>query len=67
MKIYGILIGDDYEGAVLSWTLFKLKSDALMEANAMANNKDFYEYKFNGVDEWRDEVDYIKVVECELI
>ena len=67
MKIYGVLRGNDFEGGFLRHTLFKLRTDAIMEASAIANNQDYYEYIFNGVDEWSDGSDYIKVIECELI
>ena len=71
MKIYGVFAGNDYEGGSLSHKLFKLKTDALLEANALAvkwNEERNMEYKitYSG-DEWRDKDEYIKVMECKLI
>ena len=70
MKIYAVYHGNDYECGGISGTLFRLKTDAIMEGHAIAA-------RYNGMwsdyqlldcgDEWRDGYDYIKVMEYDLI
>jgi hypothetical protein len=70
MIIYAVCIGCDYEGSNAHSPMFKLKSDAIMEANAIANkyNDEGYKYEFNskhGI--WRDGSDFIIIREYDLI
>ena len=75
MKIYGVCRGDDYEGSGISSPMFKLKSDALMECNALArkyNEENDMNYQLLNNDRydngwWRDESEYIRVIEYDLI
>jgi hypothetical protein len=75
MIIYGVCIGNDYEGHSISNPLFRLKSDAMMECNARANKYndergDNYQLQNNDAYDngwWRDEYNYIHVIEYELI
>ena len=75
MKIYGVCRGDDYEGSCITDPMFKLKTDALMECNALANKyneEQGFKYELQKNDRydngwWRDESDYIHVIEYELI
>ena len=75
MKIYGVCVGDDYESSVISNPMFRLKSDALMECNALArryNEEREMDYQLQKNDRydngwWRDGSDYIRVIEYDLI
>ena len=75
MKIYGVCVGNDYEGSGIMNPLFRLQSDALMECNARANryndeNGDNYQLQSNDRYDngwWRDGSDYIHVIEYELV
>ena len=75
MKIYGVCVGNDYEGYGIMNPLFRLQSDALMECNARANkyndeHGDNYQLQHNDRYDngwWRDGGDYIHVIEYELI
>lgn len=74
MKIYGVCRGDDYEGFGISNPMFRLKADALMECNAIANkhNEEGSNYQLQNNDRydngwWRDDSEYIHVIEYDLI
>lgn len=70
MKIYGVYIGDNYEGGTCVSPLFKLKKDALMEAAALANkynNEQPCNYTLDKNEVWRDGYEFIKVLEYELL
>ena len=75
MKIYGVCVGNDYDGNGISNPMFKLKLDALMECHAIANKfneERGYDYQLQSNDRydngwWRDGSDYIHVIEYDLI
>lgn len=70
MKIYGVYIGNDYEGGTCVSPLFKLEKDALMEASALAvkyNNEQQCDYQLDKNEVWRDGYEYIIVMEYELL
>ena len=75
MKIYGVCVGNDYDGFGIQSPMFKLRLDAMMECHALANkyNEEYdNEYKLESNDRyddgwWRDGSDYIHVIEYELI
>ena len=75
MKIYGVCKGDDYEGSFVQSPMFRLKSDAFMECNALArkyNEERDNDYQLQNNDRydngwWRDDSDYIHVIEYDLI
>jgi hypothetical protein len=70
MKIYGVFIGDDFEGGTCLSTLFKLKKDAQMQAAAIAkseNEEHQSRFELDDSEIWRDNYDYIRVMEYELI
>ena len=75
MKIYGVYVGNDYDGGGTSSTLFKLKSDAVMEMHSVAckfNEEQGCNYEIIKNDRYdngwyRDGYDYLHIIEYELI
>lgn len=69
MKIYGVFIGNNFEDGNMIDPMFKLKSDALMQANAEVRkrNENGDNYVIGKDDRWRYGFDYIAVLEYEVI